>query len=531
MSNVILVSRRGFLKTTLSAGTLILCARVFPGEAIEALAAAEKWYPSVYLGVEPNGTVIIVAHRSEMGTGIRTALPMVAADELDADWKRVRISQAIGDPKYGNQDTDGSKSIRDFYGALRQAGATARLMLERAAAAKWGVPIAECRAHNHQVVHTDGRTLGFGELVTIAAKQPVPGKVELRFKTPDEFRYIGTGVPIIDLADICTGKATYGIDARMPGMVYASIERSPVIGGKLKSHNDKEARKVKGVLQTVVIEAAKPPYAFQALGGVAVIADSTWAAQQGRQKLKVTWELGDNASYESEAYRKSLLETAGQPQKVIRTIGDVDAEFAKASSIHDAEYYVPLLAHAPMEPPAVVADYRNGKVTAWAAAQNPQAVQDTVAKAVGITKRDVICHVTLLGGAFGRKSKPDYVAEAAVLSKKVGKPVQVTWTREDDIRFDYYNSVAGMYLKAALGTDGKPTAWLQRVVFPPITSLFDVNAVYGDPMHLGQGWVDVPFDIPNLRVENGPAKAHVRIGLAAVGGQYLPCVCHPVVHR
>jgi isoquinoline 1-oxidoreductase beta subunit len=511
MSNVIRISRRGFLKTTFSAGALILCARVFPGAALNVLAA-ETWHPSVYLGIEPDGTVIIVAHRSEMGTGIRTALPMVAADELEADWKRVRIEQAIGDPKYGDQNTDGSKSIRDFYDALRQAGATARLMLERAAAAKWGVPVAECRAHNHQIVHTGGRTLGFGELATLAAKQPAPGKEELRFKTPAEFRYIGKGVPIVDLVDIYTGKGAYGIDARMPGMVYASIERSPVIGGKLKSHNDREARKVKGVLRTEVIEAAKPPYAFQALGGVAVIADSTWAAMEGRQKLKVTWEPGENVGYESDAYRTSLFETARKPQKVIRAVGDVDAEFAKGGTIHEAEYYVPLLAHASMEPPAAVAEFKNGKVTAWAATQNPQAVQDAVAKALKIDKKNVICHVTLLGGGFGRKSKPDYVVEAAMLSQKVGKPVQVTWTREDDIRFDYYNTVAGMYFKAATGPDGKPIAWLQRSVFPPISSIFDVNAVYGDPGHLAQGWVDVPFDIPNLRAENGPAKAHVRIG-------------------
>ncbi len=197
---------------------------------------------------------------------------------------------------------------------------------------------------------------------------------------------------------------------------------------------------------------------------------------------------------------------------MVRNVGDVDAAFARASKIHEAEYYVPLLAHAPMEPPAAVAEYKDGKVVAWAATQNPQAVQATVASALGIRKQDVICHVTLLGGGFGRKSKPDYVAEAAILSKQVGKPVKVAWSREDDIHFDYYNAVAAMYMKAAIGADGKPTAWLQRSVFPPITSLFDVNAVYGDPAQLGQGWVDVPFDIPNLRAENGPAKAHVRIG-------------------
>jgi isoquinoline 1-oxidoreductase subunit beta len=512
MKSVMLVTRRGFLKTTFSAGALILCARLFPGEALEALAAEERWHPGVYLGIEPDGTVIVVAHRSEMGTGIRTALPMVAADELDADWQRVRIEQALGDPKYGDQNTDGSKSIRDFYDPLRQAGATARLMLERAAAATWGVPVAECRARNHQVVHNDGRTLGFGELVAVAAKQKVPAKEELRFKTPAEFRYIGIGVPIVDLSDICTGKGVYGIDARMPGMVYASIERAPVLGGRLKSFDDRETRKVKGVLRTVAIEAAKPPYGFQALGGVAVIASSTWAAMEGRRKLKVVWEPGDNAGYDSEAFRKSLLETVRQPQKVVRTIGDVDAVFAKGGTIHEAEYYVPHLAHATMEPPAAVAEYRNGKVTAWAATQNPQAVQDAVARAMGIAKEDVICHVTLLGGGFGRKSKPDYVAEAAILSKKTGKPVQVTWTREDDIRHDYYHSVSAMYLKAATDDRGRPMAWLQRCAFPPIPSTFDSSARYAWDGELAQGWVDVPFDIPNLRAENGPAQNHVRIG-------------------
>lgn len=513
MNSVTLVSRRGFLKTTFSAGALILCARFLPGTALDVLAKAQRWSPGVYLGIEPDGTVIIIAHRSEMGTGIRTALPMVAADELDADWKLVRIEQAIGDAKYGDQNTDGSKSIRDFYLPLRQAGATARLMLERAAAATWGVPAAECRAQNHQVMYSGGgRTLGFGKLATLAARQQVPGREELSFKTPAEFRYIGRGVPIVDFADICTGKAIYGIDARMPKMVYASIERSPVLGGRLKSYDDRETRKVKGVLRTVVIDAAEPPYGFQALGGVAVIADSSWAALQGRQKLKVVWEPGANALYDSEKFKESLLETVRRPQKVVRAIGDVDAAFARGGTIHEAEYYVPHLAHATMEPPAAVADYRNGKVTIRAATQNPQAVQDTVAKALGIAKQDVICHVTLLGGGFGRKSKADFVAEAAILSKKVGKPVSVTWSREDDIRHDYYHSVAAMYLKAATDERGRPTAWLQRSAFPTIQSTFDAAATYGRDGEMAQGWVDVPFDIPNLRAENGPARNHVRIG-------------------
>jgi isoquinoline 1-oxidoreductase beta subunit len=513
MSKVIRISHWGSPKKIFSAGALILCAPMSSGGALKGGTGDREWSPSVYLGIEPTGAVKIVAHRSEMGTGIRTALPMVVADELEADWNLIRVEQAIGDAKYGSQDTDGSRSIRDFYDVMRQAGATARLMLERAAAAKWAVPVEECQARNHKVVHlSSNRSLSYGELTSLAARQPVPNTEELQFKTPEAFRYIGKGVPIVDLTDICTGKATYGIDARVPGMVFASIERPPSLGGRLNSYDEKETLKVKGVRKTVVIEGAKPPYAFQALGGVAVIADSTWGAIDGRKKLIVDWEPGPNADYESEAYRRSLLDTARTPQRVIRNIGDAEAEFSRANKIHEAEYYVPLLAHAPMEPPAAVAEYKDGKVEAWAATQNPQAVQDAVANALHISKEDVLCHVTLLGGGFGRKSKPDYVVEAAILSKKVNKPVQVTWTREDDIKFDYYNAVAGMYLKAALGADGKPTAWLQRSAFPPILSLFDPDEVYGDPMHLGQGWVDVPFDIPNLRVENGPAKAHARIG-------------------
>ncbi len=516
MTSVVLVTRRGFLGATLSAGAFVLCARVLSARPLQALTGkndATAWYPSVYVGIEPSGTVIIVAHRSEMGTGIRTALPMVAADELEADWERVRVEQAIGDPRYGDQNTDGSKSMRDFYQALRDAGATARLMLLRAAAVKWNVPPSECTARNHQVVHAaTGRSLGYGELATLAAAQPVPRPEDLQLKSPAEFRYVGTDVAIIDLEEICTGKAVYGIDAQMPGMVYASIARSPVLGGTLESYDDTEARKVRGVQQIVVLPPAKPPYAFQALGGVAVVADGTWAAMQGREKLKVEWEPGENATYDSEAYKTSLYETVRSPQKVVRNVGDVDAEFARGGKTYEAQYYVPLLAHASMEPPAAVAEYRDGKVLAWAATQNPQAVQDAVASALGIAKQDVTCHVTLLGGGFGRKSKPDYVVEAALLSRRVGKPVNVTWSREDDVKFDYYNAVAAVYLKAALGAGGKPTAWLQRSVFPPITSIFDVNAVYGDPGHLGQGFLDVPFDIPNLRAENGPAKAHVRIG-------------------
>ncbi|MFY9554419.1 MAG: molybdopterin cofactor-binding domain-containing protein [Blastocatellia bacterium] len=518
----LIVTRRNFLGGLFSAGALVLGARLLPVEALAEKSAATEpagaaansaFSPSVYLGIEPDGTVIIVAHRSEMGTGIRTGLPMVVADELDADWARVKVEQALGDVKYGSQNTDGSCSIRDFSDAMRDAGATARLMLERAAAAKWNVPVEECKAQNHQVVHTPTmRKLGYGELAALAAQQPVPKKDELKYKLASEYRYIGKDIPTVDRDDICAGRGTFGFDARMPGMVYASIERSPVLGGKLKTFDDQAARKVPGVQQTVVIPGFKPPHGFQALGGVAVIADNTWSAMKGREALKVEWESGEHAGYDSAAFKQSLLETVRKPQKAARNVGDVDAEFAKGGKIHEAEYYVPHLSHAPMEPPAAVVEFKDGRAVIHAATQNPQAVQDTVAAALGINKKDVECHVTLLGGGFGRKSKPDYVAEAAILSKAVGKPVKVAWSREDDIRFDYYHTVAAMYIKAAVDEKGKPTAWLQRCAFPTLMSTFSPTANSASGSELGMGWTNLPFDIPNHRAENGPAQNHVRVG-------------------
>lgn len=511
MTNIRKVSRRGFLTSVFSTGALILGARFVPeiGEA-----AGSTWAPNVFVGINPDGSVILVAHRSEMGTGIRTSLPMVIADEMEADWSRVQVRQAEGnEAKYGSQDTDGSQSIRNFYPTMREMGASVRLMLERAAAAKWNVPETECKAQLHEVVHaSSGRKIGFGELVALAASQPAPKKSEIKLKEPAQFRYIGKGVPSVDLNDIITGHARFGMDAKRPGMVYASIYRSPVLGGKLKSFDDKETKAVPGVQQTVVIDAFKPPAGFQALGGVAVIADNTWAAMQGRKKLKAEWEFGPNSIFQSETYKRDLIAASRKPQKVVRNVGDVDAAFDKASKIVEAQYYTPLLAHASMEPPVAVAEYKDGKVETWSPTQNPNGVLETVASALGIDKKNVTAHVTLLGGAFGRKSKPDYVAEAAILSKKLGKPVKVVWSREEDIGFDYYHSTAAMYMKAGLDESGKPVAWLQRSVFPPIGSTFKTGDDYGSDGELAMGWSNVPFDIPNQRAENGPATAHVRIG-------------------
>src|SRR3984957_13193268 len=371
MSKIENVSRRKFLVGgVVTAGALVLGVRYYPrilsGATLPHNTNADraKLNPSVYLGIDPDGTVWIMATRSEMGTTSRTTLPLVVADELDADWNRVKIEQAIGDKRYGDQFTDGSHSIRSFYDAMREAGATARFMLIQAAAKQWGVPPAECETELHVVVHpSTNRRLGYGELTKAAAKFPIPKPEELKLKPKSAWRYIGKGHTSYDLEALVTGKAIYGMDARLDGMVYASIEHPPVLGGKVTSFDDKEALKVAGVHQTIPIDPYQPPPAFQPLGGIAVIADNSWAAFQGRKKLNISGDNGPNETYDSGAYKNELRETSHKPCKVVRNIGDADAPFTKGGKIYEADYYVPLLAHATMEPMVALAEFKDGKVT------------------------------------------------------------------------------------------------------------------------------------------------------------------------
>ncbi len=532
------VSRRGFLKGMLETGALVLSVQILPERLLGATAspgedpmANAALRPNVYLAIATDGTVYIVAHRAEMGSGNRTGLPRIVADELDADWTKVKVESATGDEKYGDQDTDGSHSVKSFFGTLREAGASARLMLVRAAAQSWGVPETECATEPNTVVHKpSGKKLGYGELASAAAKLSVPKKEELQLKPRSEWRYIGKAATGYDFADMTTGKAVYGQDVQMDGMLYASVVHPPVFGSTVKSVDDTATLHVTGVKQTATLETFKPPVMMQPLGGVAVIADNTWAAFQGKKKLKIEWEKSEHSAWNSDEFRKELESTARKSCKVVRENGNVEKAFAKDGKIVEAEYYAPMLAHVSMEPPAALAVYRDGKVEAWAPTQNPQGARDAVAAAVGVKKEDVTVHMTLVGGAFGRKSFPDFIVEAAVLSKKTGKPVKVVWSREDDIKFDTFHSVAAMYFKASLGADGKPTAWLQRSVFPPIVSTFEANGMYADAGEIGLGFSDIPFAIPNHRAENGPAKAHTRIGwLRSVANIYHAFGVHSFV--
>jgi isoquinoline 1-oxidoreductase subunit beta len=518
------VSRRRFVQGLSALGGLVVAAG-FPAAAHAAGARKygvddmpHGWVdnPLVFVAIGEDGIVRIACHRSEMGQGIRTGMPMVVADELEADWSRVRVVQAPGDEeKFGNQDTDGSRSTRHFFDPMRRCGAAARQMLEAAAAARWKVPVGEVEADHHEVVHKpSGRRLGYGALAKAAARMPVPARDAIRLKDPAHFRYIGKGeLKIVDAVDIATGKAQYAMDTRLPGMHYAVVARPPAYGGGVKHYDAADTLKVPGVLRVVQIDSTAPPPVFNPLGGIAVVANDTWAAIQGRNALKIEWDDGPNATYESAAFKATLEQAARKSGKVVRNDGNYDAAVAAAARRVEAEYYIPHLAHATMEPPAATARLAQGKCEVWGCFQSPQAARDLIAKRLGMTPKDVTVHVTLLGGGFGRKSKPDFGVEAAVLSKAMGgAPVKVVWTREDDLQHDYFHTVSVEHLEAGLDAQGRPVAWLHRTVAPSIVSTFDASARQEANWELGMGVINVPFAIPNVRIENPEAIAHTRIG-------------------
>ena len=476
--------------------------------------AAEPWSPVAYVQLAEDGAVTIVCHRSEMGQGIRSTMALIIADEMEADWARCRVEQADGDEKkYGSQNTDGSTSVRNFLTQYREAGATVRALLEDAAAKQWGVPASDVRARQHAVVHeASGRTLPFAALVGAARTLPMPAKERLRVKSPAERRWQGKAMPSIDLVPMTTGTATFGADVRLPGMKVAVIARPPVWGGKVLTVDDKAALAIPGVERVVRIPEAPLPTAFQPLGGVAVVAKNTWAAIRGRNALKITWDGGANATYDSAAYRKSLEASVRQPGKPGRTVGDTPAALAAAPRTVTGEYYAPHLSHAQMEPVAALARFDQGSVEAWAPTQSPQDARGAIAGYLKLDVEKVTVHVTLLGGGFGRKSKPDFVCEAAFLAREVGAPVRVQWTREDDLQNSYYHSVAAHRLEAGLDTGGKVTAWRHRSAYPSISATFAPNVSGPEPDELTNGASDIPFAIPNMSIEACPAVAHTRIG-------------------
>ena len=506
------LSRRNFLGVS---GVFVLgaclpsCART-PQPPV----ATEPFVPNLFLALEPNGTVHVTAHRSEMGQGIRTALAQIVADELDADWSRVVVDQADGDVKYGDQNTDGSRSILMNYERLRTAGAAARLMLRQAAAQHWGVGVDEVEATNHEVIHAgSGQRLDYGDLAGIAATLPVPEDPPR--KSEAEHRYIGKYAVHVDAADIVRGKGTYGADFEMPNMATAVVVRCPWLGGGVKNILNKPNTAPGLVAIEILDPAASAGPVFNPVGGVAVVAEDTYTAMRIARDLEIEWTDSPNKTFSSDALQAELREALDKPGTPVPNSekGDVDAVFqADGTTEISATYETPFLAHAPMEPPVAIADVSGGMCVVHGPFQDPQSARGLVAGWLGYEPENVTVTPTLLGGAFGRKSKPDFGLEAVELSKRLGRPVRVQWSREDDIRHDYFHASSAQYHRAAIDERGHPKAWLERTAFPSITTVFDGRASMPADWELEMGFSNLPYTVENQRMEFAGMRPGVRVG-------------------
>lgn len=485
----------------------------FPEKALLTALPEGHFQPDVFISVAPTGQVSIICHRSEMGQGVRSSLPLLIADEMEADWDRVTVEQAIADEVYGSQNTDGSRSVRRHYRRLRQAGATARTMFQQAAAKYWQVKPEECEVYNHQVTHLpSGQQVDFAKLVPIAIDLEIPKPNTLKFKDDNQLRYVGRDdIALVDGLDIVTGKSIFGFDVQRDGLLVAVIARPPVLFGKPKKWDVTAAKKVKGVVDVIEMPALTPPALFKPLGGIAVLATNTYAAIKGRDALNIEWEDGENASHSTEAHEKVFAKSLDKPAHIIRHRGDYWQAEKSAAQTLNAEYWVPGLIHAPMEPPAATALYTpKGELHAWACTQTPQSCQNNIAEFLQIDKSKIMVNVTMLGGGFGRKSKPDFVVEAAWLAKQTNKPVKVLWTREDEIKNGYYHSPSLQRLSASIDKSGSVTGLRHSMVNHPIGWTFNTAEKKAGGDSLGQA--DAPFAIPNILINNGETDTFYRIG-------------------
>ncbi len=488
------VSRRKFLQATVVGGTgLVLGIGYRSAQA----APGARFEPNAFLAIDGSGQVTLWVAKSEMGQGVRTALPMVVADELEADWEQVHVEQALAEPKYGDMGTGGSSSVRDSYLPLRTAGAAAREMLVAAAAARWAVDASSCRAEMGAVLHaSSGRRLGYGELVADAAKRPVPAAPKL--KDPSQFRYIGTPMPRVDIPAKVNGSAVYGIDVRIPNMLVATVLRCPVVGGKVAKVDDAAARAIPGVRRVLPLD-----------DGVAVVADATWPALRGRQALVVSWEAGPHAGLSQEGIWRKLQWAVQTSGATARREGDVGRALSGTSQKLDVTYQAPFLAHLTMEPQNCVADVRADGCDIWAPTQVPDSAQERVAKLLGLNPQRVVVHTTFLGGGFGRRLETDFVLEAVQLSKAVAAPVKVVWTLEDDFAHDFYRPPSVHRLLGALDAGGQPIAWLHRLSVPSRSPDRLKNGIDRGALN---GALTVPYAIPNLEVQFAANSTPVPVG-------------------
>jgi len=505
------ISRRSFVKVVgLASGGLVLaCNTDIFSDKNKKPENLINFNPNLFVQLNSDGSLILVASRSEMGNGVRTSLPSVIADEMEADWTRVLVKQAVGDKMYGDQNTDGSRSIRYLFMPMRRMGAMAKAMLITAAAQKWQVPTSECTAENHFIIHSSGKKIAFGDLVEIAKTLEVPNEETLQLKDPKDFKYIGKNLKSVDVEAYTNGSAVFGLDKRLPNMKFAAIARCPVTFGTVKSFDKTETLKIAGVVDVIEIPRVERP--FGALGGIAVVANNTWAAFKGRDALKIEWDFGDNKVYDSEKYMSEITQNVHKQGKVSKDVGNVNKAFKNADKIVESTFQLPHLSHAPMEVPNAVAWVQGDTCEVWAPTQEPQASRTEVVEYLQTSEEKVTINVTFLGGGFGRKSKPDYVVEAVAISKAINAPAQVVWSREDDIRHGYYHTVSAQYMKASLDVAGNVTGWLHRFAMPSIVSTFSPGVDYAAGFEISSA-SNIPYDIQNMKVEVGQAPAHVRIG-------------------
>ena len=502
MSELINVSRRDFLKGSALAGGGLVLGFTLPGAARLAQAAA-AFSPNAYLRIGADSRVLVICGLSEMGQGVHTAIPMLVAEELDADWSKVSVTQAPADPAFNNpifgmQATGGSTSVRGHWEPMRKAGAAARAMLVAAAAARWKADPADCRTENATVVHKSGKKLSYGQLAHAAGKLPVPKDVKL--KNPKEFRILGTAAKRLDTPAKINGSAKFGLDVRLPGMLTAVMARPPVPGGKLVSVDDSKAKAIAGVRQVVQIPS-----------GVAVLADGYWAAKQGRDALQIKWDDGANANLSSVRVSAMLAEGAAKGGAVARNEGNVAD--AVASTQLAATYEAPYLAHACMEPMNATVWVKPGEIEVWAGTQSQGPSQGILGQVAGVAPGKVKVNTMYLGGGFGRRFAPDFTIDATLLSKISGKPVKLVYTREDDMKAYFYRPASVTRFAGGLDQNGNAVSFAAYVASPSImeaSGFMKIPASGVDDMAV-EGINDCPYDFPNLRVEYARREPGVQV--------------------
>ena len=462
----LVLDRRSFLRFSALAGGGLLVAAYFDPADLFAQRGGAPASPDAFVKIAPNGIVTIIGKNPEIGQGIKTTLPMLIAEELDVDWKNVRVEQGDLDPKYGAQSAGGSTAVPGNYTAMREVGAAVRQTLVAAAAAQWSVPASDLTTASGTVWHkASNRSAGYGTLAAKAATMPPPDLSSVALKDPKDFKIIGQRITGVDNDAIVTGKPIFGIDAQVPGMQYAVFTRCPVFGGRVASANLDAVKTLPGVKQAFVVEPAAGVQG--SFGGVAIVGDNWWLIDQARKQLKVEWTTGENASDDSAAFVATAAEMApALPGQAVRADGDVAGALGHAAKTAEGAYFYPFLSHAPLEPMNATVAVHGGTCDIWAGAQQPAAGQRAVAQALGLQPSDVTLHMVRMGGSFGRRLQNDFIVDAAIIAKMAGVPVQLRWTREDDMRHDYYRAAGFHFLKGGVDAAGRLVAWQNHFVGP-----------------------------------------------------------------